>query len=133
MPQKPYDNKEYIDWLDGTDFEGQTEDIGGGNRATRPTKMHIRDFAFLMSGVMDGAVARVEYSPDFMEGVKESDLVMANMQWFYRDDGEFTVPANANVWENVDGAEGWFRIHFSNIQPTTNPVVKTRPRVEKAI
>lgn len=133
MVSKPYENKEYIDWID--DFNVDTALEGGGpDRVTPPTKMDIRDMAILISGPLDDASVVVQYSPDEME-TAESAIDPDTMQWYDRDDGTFTKSGtdNANVWENIDGAEGWFRMKLKDIGASTDPKVKTRPRVEKVI
>jgi len=133
MVSKPFENKEYIDWVE--DFLADTALEGGGPaRVTLPTKMDIRDFAVLISGPLDDASVLVQYSPDEME-TAEADIDPDTMQWYDRDDGTFTKSGvgNANIWENLDGAEGWFRFKFIDITGNTDPKVKTRPRVEKVI
>ena len=133
MVSKPFENKEYIDWID--DFLADTVLEGGGpDRVTPPTKMSIRDFTVLISGPLDGASVLVQYSPDDME-TAESTIDPDTMQWYDRDDGTFTKAGlnNANVWENLDGAEGWFRFKIIDITGNTDPKIKTRPRVEKVI
>lgn len=133
MVSKPYENKEFIDWVE--DFLVDTVlDGGGPARVTPPTKMDIRDMAVLISGPLDDASVILQYSPDEMETL-EADLDPETMAWFDRDDGTFTKAGmtNANVWENLDAPEGWIRFKFIDITGNTDPVIRTRPRVEKVI
>lgn len=129
MP-KTFKNPEYIDWI----REGQLltdTTLEGTDRVTEPFKMKIRDMGLFIYGIFDGATVVVEASPDEMETRKE-DLVPSAMRWYSRPDGTFTV-AGATVqslWENIDAAEGWFRIRVADFTGTTDISVKTRPRVE---
>lgn len=130
MP-KPYENKEYIDWIEVLVDDTVDE---GGNLVTLPEKMHIRDVALLLSGIFDSATVTVQYSPDEME-TKADALVPADMEWFELPESTFTVVGltTTNFWENLDAAEGWFRIKVSGSTVNTDIKVKTRPRVEATI
>lgn len=133
MP-RPYENKEYIDWITKDNLLTDTVLEGGVGpaRVTPPLKMNIRDMAVLIGGELDDAVVKIQYSPDAMEGVKEEDVDPDTMEWFDRDDGTFTKGGVvfANIWENFDAAEGWIRIKIENINAGTNPHIRTRPRTE---
>lgn len=126
-------NKEYIDWVTENNLMDETV-AEGADRVTLPRKMQIREMSLTIFGIFNGAGVTVEYSPDEMETAAE-DLVPANMRWFSRPDGVFTAPDMTvqTLWENLDAAEGWFRMRFTNIAPETNLAIKTRPRTSQVI
>lgn len=127
MPEKPYNNKEYIDWVRLGEFFNDTV-VEDTYRVTPPTKMQIRDIAVFIAGTFDGCTVTVQTSPDFME-TNENDIVPGDMEWFDRPEGMW----NAKVWENIDAPECWMRFKIENSTGSTDLQIGTRPRVEKSI
>jgi len=91
----------------------------------------LRNMALLIFGIFNGASVIVEYSPDFME-TPQAELVPATMRWYSRTDGIWTAAdlIIQDIWENLNGAEGWFRIRVIDVDAATDISVKTRPRVQ---
>lgn len=124
MTMKPYKNPEYVDF-----FVDQA-----GNLVTDPVKVHIRDVAFFLSGVFDGAQVQIQVSPDEME-TKMEDLVPGNMAWFNRPEGTWTDGTQnfQEIWENGDFPECWIRAVVTNVGAQTLLSLKMRPRIEGQI
>lgn len=126
-----YSNKEYVDHI--LDISTDTIDEGA-DKVSQPFKMLVRDVTLLIEAQFNNAIVIIEYSPDNME-TQKGDLVPATMSWYSRSDGTFTDATAGLIkfWENIEGAEGWFRIRVKNHAGVAALKVRTRPRVEKAL